>query len=236
MSEEHHLTINDFRFSKIIKYTKIPPSSDKEQLLVKVVKTDPVYKHLSSEFHRSYIQHNIPEIPNSAPTLEQFWEELLVYRCDTQDDPTTPIQLRKPKSDFFEGANLNFASSKNVRHHKHENHRLIPLYYYHYNTKTNSPEFLGMKEAKKLFCKEYEKDIMENEDGKSTFLLLLTLCKNRNKEFPVIIRGFGNEDNMYEPTDLKAIYEDPKRKFTCEYCLVEMLIHYPNLNECLWNK
>ena len=54
MTEEEHdfnskinkcLTIDDFRFSKIKLYSKIP-KIEKEQLLVRITKTDPVYKSL----------------------------------------------------------------------------------------------------------------------------------------------------------------------------------------------
>ena len=232
-NDEYKLTINDFRFSKIVLYSKLPPIN-KEQMLVRIIKTDPVYYTLSVLYHRSYIQHNIPQIPNSCPTIAQYWEELKVYRRELGDDGVYPVRNRRPRNSFFEEANLNFASSRNARIHKY-NGTLVPIYYYHFNTEKNEPEFLNMKDAKKYFCREYERDIMSNEESKATFLLLLTLCKNRNKNFPVVIRGYANHDNMHTPIDIKKIYEDPKFEFSCEYCLVEMLIHYPNLNECIWN-
>lgn len=226
------LTIDDFRFSKIKLYSKLP-KIEKEQLLVRIIKTDPVYKSLSSLYHRSYINHNIPEIQNSSPTIEQFWQELKVYRCDLQDDNTFPIKNRKPKQDFFKDANLNFAVAKNARLHKYK--RLIPVYYYYFNTEKNEPEFMSINEAKRIYCKIYEKDIMENDESRTTFMLLLSQCKARNDKFPIIIRGYGVNDNVDSSSNLKKIFDDPKLEFSCEYCLVEMLIHYPNLNECLWN-
>ena len=228
------LTINDFRFSKIKQYTKFP-TINKEQLIVKLVKSDGTFGSLSSQYHRSYIEHNIPEIPNSCPTICQFWEELKVYRCDLKDEKTYPMITRKLKEDFFTSANLNFASANNARFHKYYT-RLVPYYYYYYNTKTNTPERLEMSKAKKIFCKVYENDIMNNKKSKATFMLLLALCKTRNKEYPVVIRGFENHDNMDGPTDIQKLYENPKEDFNCEYCLVEMLIHYPKLEECIWNK
>lgn len=233
MSEEI-LTENDFRFSKIKLYTKTP-QINRDQLLVRVVKSDPVYKSLSAQYHRAYIEHNIPEIPNSCPTIEQYWEELKVYRCELDDETVYPVKNRKPKAEFFIDANTNFASQRNSRNHKFTG-SLVPIYYYHYNTETKSPEYISIQEAKKYYCKAYEKDIMENDESKSTFMLLLTLCKCRNKKYPVIIRGFKASDILDEPADLKDIYEDPKKDFPAEYCLAEMLIHYPNLNECIWNK
>lgn len=233
-SPTNELTINDFRFSKIKRYTKFP-TINKEQLIVKLVKTDGTFGSLSSQYHRSYIEHNIPEIPNSCPTICQFWEELKVYRCELKDEKTYPMITRKLKQDFFKSANLNFASANNARFHKYYA-QLVPYYYYYYNTKTNTPEKLEMSKAKKIFCKVYENDIMNNKKSKTTFMLLLTLCKTRNKEYPVVIRGFENCDNMDGPTNIQKLYEDPKDDFNCEYCLVEMLIHYPKLEECIWNK
>lgn len=233
MSEERKLTIDDFRFSKIKHYVKTPPV-DRNQLIVRIVKTDPVYKSLSVQHHRSYIEHNIPEIPNSCPTICQWWEELKVYRCELLNDGTHPLFSRKPCPDFYEDANINFASALNARFHKFP--QRVPLYYLRYNPITESVEHVEVDKMKKHFCRLYEKDIMSDEESKSTFLLLLALCKGRDKKFPVIIRGFENCDSMYEALDLKKIYDDPKKEFVCEYCLVEMLIHYPNLNECLWNR
>ena len=227
-----NLTIDDFRFSKIKLYSKCP-KIEKEQLLIKIVKSDPVYKSLSSLYHRSYINHNIPEIQNSSPTIEQFWQELKVYRCDLQDESDIPVKKRSPKSSFFNDVNINFATAKNARLHKYK--KLIPVYYYHFNTEKNKPEFMNINEAKKIYCKMYEKDIMENDESRATFMLLLSQCKARNSKFPIIIRGFGVVDNMITSSNLKKIFESEKNEFGCEYCLVEMLIHYPNLNECIWN-
>lgn len=231
-ADKHNLTINDFRFSKIKLYSKYP-KIEKEQLLIKVIKTDPVYKSLSSLYHRSYINHNIPEIQNSSPTLEQFWQELKVYRRDIQDISNVPIKKRPPKASFFSDININFATAKNARLHKYK--KLIPIYYYYFNTEKNKPEFMSINEAKRIYCKMYEKDIMENEESRNAFMLLLFQCKSRNNKFPIVIRGYGVVDNMESSSNLKKIFEDEKLEFGCEYCLVEMLMHYPNLNECLWN-
>lgn len=231
--ENVKLTIDDFRFSKIKLFYK-SPNVNHEQLLVKITKTDPVYKHLSSAYHRAYINHNIPEIPNSAPTLDQYWNELKVYRNELRQIDKTPLRKRPPKQTFFEEANLNFTIADNARRRKYKG--LSPVYYYHYNVEKKKAEHISIRNAKKFYCKMYEKDIMGNEDSRRVFKILLAQCKTRNKKFHVIIRGFGVVDNMDSPTDLKQIYKDDKLDFGCEYCLVEMLIHYPNLNECMWNQ
>lgn len=145
------------------------------------------------------------------------------------------LKIKKLKENFFEDINSNFATAKNARIHKY-NGQLIPAYYYYFNTEKNEPEFMYVNEAKKIYCKMYEKDIMEHEESRITFMLLLSQCKIRNKEFPVMIRGYGVMDAPDEVVDLKQIFENPKLDFSFEYCLVEMLIHYPNLNECIWNR
>lgn len=228
------LTENDFRFSKIKHYRKAP-TVHKDQLLVNIAKSDPVYKTFSSFYHRAYINHDIPEIPNSSPTLAQFWQELKVYRYDLQDmSHEIPFKDRPPKQSFFENANLNFATATNARIYKYRG--LVPIYYYYFNKEKNKAEYLSIKDAKRIFCKKYEKDIMENEESRLMFMLLLSQCKSRNKDYPIIIRGYEVVENMESTTCLKNIFEDKKLDFGCEYCLVEMLINYPNLNECIWNR
>lgn len=222
------LTMNDFRFSKV-SLSKVPPEINRRQILVKLNPLGKDFRLLSALYHVRYIEHNIPEIPNSAPTVEQYWQALKVYR---KDRPNGPL-VAAPKKSFFEEANINFASASLTKY-KYTS-TMIPIYYYHYNTKTKQPEFLSLKEGKILYCKEYQREIMEVEERKEVFLLLLSRCKSRDRNYPVIIRNKGVNDYMDEPIDLKYIIENPKIDIDCAYCLAEMLIHYPNLDECIWN-
>lgn len=222
------LTMNDFRFSKV-SINKVPPEINRRQILVKLNPLGKDFRLLSALYHVRYIEHNIPEIPNSAPTVEQYWQTLKVYR---KDRPNGPL-IAAPKKSFFEEANINFASASLTKYKYTSS--TVPIYYYHYNTKTRQPEFLSLKEGKILYCKEYQREIMEVEERKEVFLLLLSRCKSRDRNYPVIIRNKGVNDYMDEPIDLEYIIENPKIDIDCAYCLAEMLIHYPNLDECIWN-
>lgn len=234
--DTYNLTIDDFRFSKIRMCIKAP-KVNRKQILITLTKANPTYNMLSSLVHRSYIEHNIPEINNSAPTVEQYWQELMVYKDDIEYVPSKHLQQKftSPSTTFFKNANLNFASSNNARYYKYASN-LKPKYYYHINTDTKQPEYLPIVMARKFYCKAYEQDIMNNNESKSLFLLLLNLCKTRDKSFPIIVRGYTVIDNLDNVTNIESLYKNKDIKFGHEYCLVEMLIHYPNLNECVWNK
>ena len=226
------LTEDDFRFSKIKMYTKLP-NFDEDQIIIKPLKGDKTYYPLSPMIHKCYISHNIKNINNDAPTLEQFWQELKVFRNEVANE-MKPLIDREPLPEFFTNANANFASSQNARRRKQKGK---PLYYYHINEETGKVEHLDYKSARKIYCKKYEKTTLtKNSESLRLFQYLLSLCKNRNRNKPVIIRGYDVINSLEEPTNIEERYNDLSSPFGHEYCLAEMLIHYPNLENCVWNR
>ena len=229
---EMTLTENDFRFSKIKMFTK-KPEYDNDQIVIRPLKGDKTYYPLSPMTHKCYIKHNIKVIDNEAPTLEQFWQELKVFRDEVSNE-LKPLIEREPIPKFFEDVNNNFASSQNVRRRKKKGK---PLYYYHINEETGKIEHLDYKSARKIYCKKYEETTLtKNSESLRLFQYLLSLCKNRDKTKPVIIRGYDVINALDAPTNIEERYNDLSSPFGHEYCLVEMLMHYPNLNECIWNR
>ena len=240
-SQQHEQTEYTLSMQDFIITRKGSPNGNYKQLSNQqiIVKLIPyysnTYKYLTASIHRKYIAHGIPQIPNNAPTLMQFFQELKVYRNEVQDS-ALPIFNRDVKQEFFANVNSNFASSKNVRVNKYRTRKLVPLYYYFYDSNKNMPIKMSISLAKRLFCKMYEHEIMTDEKSRLTFLLLHAQCKVRNKEFPIVIITDDSIDSRSRGIDFEKFIAEDKYDFTCAYCLVEMLIHYPNLNECFWNK
>ena len=65
---------------------------------------------------------------------------------------------------------------------------------------------------------------------------IVSICKNRNKQYNIIIRGNHCENEVIEnENEFKEIFNNGKHNFGFEYCFVDMLIRYPNVDKCLWN-
>ncbi len=229
------ITANNFRFSKIMMFKKMP-EFEPNQMVIKPLKADKTFGVLSPMIHKVNVKHHIPQIRNEAPTLEQYWQELKVFpnEVDSNGSPNmrlNPSDCSEPNTQFFEAVNNNFKSAANVRRRKQ---RGAPLYWYHIDEHGNV-EHLGYLEARKYYCKVYEQTTMVGK-AKTTFEKLRNDILNRtDKNVPVIIRGHDIVNNLETETDIVERYHDGSKPFGHEYCLVEMLIHYPNMNECIWN-
>ena len=189
------------------------------------------------DFYPGMHHENIKQIPNEAPSLEQYWEELKVYKPELEDGNEDPMK-REPKESFFTNVNINFASSQLSRRKKKPYKATdTPVYYYHINPETNEVEHLSLNDAKKYYCKLYEQTTLwPKSESLKCFQYLLTLCKNRDEDLPIIIRSHDVVDSPLHPVNIEEEYHDAKKAFGCGYCLAEMLIHYPKLEECIWNR
>lgn len=219
------LTEDDFRYFRM-KNLKDKTKFDPKQLVITPYECDKVFKYLSPSYHKCYIKHNIPEIPNEAPTLQQYWTELHIYRPELDSNGDV-------KHEFFKETNKRFASSMNARRNKF---RLKPAFFYHVNDE-GVVEHLDEPAARKLYCKMYEETTLyPKSDSAKMFQYLVTICKNRDRSMPIIIKGLDVDTELESPTIISDRYFNGGKKFGHEYCLVEMLIHWPNLNECIWHK
>lgn len=95
---------------------------------------------------------------------------------------------------------------------------------------------MPLQDARRLFCKIYEKDVMGHAESKTTFMMLLKLCQIRDRSMPVVMRGLTAVDSFDRAVDIESLYGDMTYEFGCECCLIEMLLRYPKLNECVWNR
>ena len=231
------LTFDDFRLSRISPRIRAP-FTPRNQLVVILHGHDPTFKSLSSFYSRGYFRHHIPGISNDAPTIQQLFTELMVYRADLEtpslNSRPQPMLDRRPRFDFFESANINFASANNVRPYRLPSRK--PLYYYAIDSSTGEPIHMPLRDARRLFCKMYEKDVMGHAESKTTFMMLLKLCQIRDRSMPVVMRGLTAIDSFDRAVDVESLYDDMTYEFGCECCLIEMLLRYPKLNECVWNR
>ena len=232
--DSYHLNNSSFLFSKASINFKSPIPVH-NQLFIRLFPSDPVYAVLSTQYNYKFFNHNIPEIPNTAPTIDQLWHHLLVYRNELSTTSSKyPLINREPNTEFFTSVNENFASYKNAKGVKNKDR--VPLYYYMYDLKNKKPLHVPVWEAKRMFCKMYENYAMNTKQCRSLIEIILKIIPYMNREFPIIIRGSGVPvDGMTKVTNLNEKYKDERSDFSPEYCLAEILIHYPDLKRCSWN-
>ena len=165
------LNITSFRFSKVCLNYKAPiPAYN--QFFIRLFPGDPVYGILSTRYSYKFFNHNIPEIPNTAPTIDQLWHNLLVYRNELDDSgPKSSLIKREPSTEFFTLANESFASNRNAKGSKNKNR--IPLYYYMYDVENEKPLHVPLWEAKRMFCKMYENYLLNTPQCRNVLEIIL---------------------------------------------------------------
>lgn len=238
ISQYPPLLEEEFRYSAIRKGNKSPSSKDPNILLVAPIISNPEYSILSSYTHKCYIKHRIPEIANQAPTIEQWFQELRVYPDELEMTHIPPRKNKclfkiNPKPTFFRDVDVNFASSKNVRGKKHPGWF---VYYYYVDPVSLQVLHLDEPEARQLYCKKYEQSIMfEKSPAKPVFESLWRRCMTRSRSIPIVLRGHGITESMDKHLSIPTLYHDYRHCFPFIYCLVEMLMKYPHLDQCIWN-
>lgn len=235
------LTEEEFRYSLIKQNVRGPDMNDPSLFIVSPVKTNPTYHLLSTMTHKCYVNHRIPQIPNQAPSIEQWYQELKVYRSDliitdeAKRHSVEKLMTFEPNDAFFEEANANFASSMNARRRRKCSGK--PVYYYFFDPGSNKPVHLTEPESRQLYCKKYEQSIMfPKSPARPVFEKLWRSCMTRCRDLPIVMRSYGIVDALTDPTNLSGRYHDYNSPYGHAYCLAEMLVNFPNLENCIWNK
>ncbi len=186
-------------------------------------KTEKIFKNALPTFCNNPIEHNIKQISNPAPTLTQYWELLQVYPCDVNDDG-------EPTTEYFDMVNENFFLSTNLRHMRKM--KQLPLYFYHIDEHTHKPVHLPIPIARVHYAKMYEKHVNTGPCRR-----LISILRDSIGNKPVVVRGFscGNKNFRTTSEFIENVVNNPAEKFGFEYCLIEILINFPNLNGCWWN-
>jgi hypothetical protein len=92
-------------------------------------------------------------------------------------------------------------------------------------------KFISVREAKRLYCKIFQEIIMSDDTRKALFLVTRKYCIDRNPQYKVVVTSRSIDDH----TQREAFISDDLN-FRWDRCLVEMIIHYPNLGGCIWNR
>lgn len=231
------LSDSEFRYSAIRKGCYSPNPKDPSILLIQLTKTNKDYSLLSSMTHKCYIKHRISSVSNQAPTIEQWLQELRVYPDELDRSNKTESKRLfdlEPSQNFFTSVNANFASSAHARLKKKRGHF---IYYYYIDPTTNQVRHLNEPEARQLYCKKFEQSIIfEKSPAKPVFESLWKLCMSRSRDIPIVLRGYCIQNNLESPTSIADQYHNYNTLFGSTYCIAEMLINYPHLDQCIWNR
>ena len=206
------------------------------ELLILLVKTSKLFRPLTSTAHITNIQHGCVEIPNPAPTLEQYFQQFKVYRKDLHTRSKLNAQQLDPPKDFFNNVNGNFQFSKNSRYHKHENRKNDTLAYWAHYTNDGLQKW-DILHAKIKYCELYETIIMNNPNSMKVFLVLHNeIHQNNRKTFVVSFGAYDDYTTFTNQNDIEQFFLNDKYDFPDCYVLTEMLVNYPNRSNYVWNK
>lgn len=207
------------------------------QLVIKLYPWHAIYGVVTSEFNREDITDN----NLIAPSIEQWYRQLLVdpnevERLTGTIDVSSKRTYYKNKLKNLNLPVLSLDTIKDVVGYnfgkKLSNNTLEfqrrckykPVGFVHDN------QVVSVYNSRKLYGQLYQQQILNDEESLSTFKMLHDLCINRDRRYPVVIctpfaKGDVNKLTIY---NLKSEYPSCK-------LLIEMLINYPNLENCEWN-
>lgn len=217
-----------------------------------------IFAPLTSTHHLSHpIAHQVPQIHNSAPTLEQYYQQFKVSSSDldqttsSQPLPTNSLSsaglthrqqmlrinksIHLPLPSFFSNADDNFITSRLAHYYKNNDSKTrstSTIYWYHYDSKTKNIDKFTLTQAKRLYATIYAKLATESPIFKIVHSQL-----HSNPESKVVIYSHGayNKYSTFSSQDeLKTFFNNESFDFPDCYCLIELLIHYPHVEKFLW--
>lgn len=201
------LSITDFHFVRSINHNDIDYYST--TLRINITKNDPIYHVLSPYHHEKFFDHNIPEIRNKAPTIQQLFVELLVH-------PEELDCFGNLLPSFFKNINDNFFLSKNARERKYKSK---PKYYYYIDPETHKPIRLDLQKTHTLFMKTYITHIQTNHSQLINFIREISL-QSQN----IIISGPSITQQDYSIYFFDNKLHDKSHLLNPEFCLAKLLI------------
>lgn len=201
------LSISDFHFVHSTNYNDIDYYSS--ILRINLTKNDPIYHVLSPYYHEKFFDHNIPEIRNKAPTIQQLFVELLVH-------PEELDCFGNILPSFFTNINENFFLSKNARERKYKSK---PKYYYYIDPETHKPTYLDLQKTHTLFMKTYITHIQTHHSQLINFIREIAL-QSKN----IIISGPSITKQDYSIYYLDNKLHDKSHLLNPEFCFAKLLI------------
>lgn len=214
------LTENDFTFNRLMKRAAKTIPDDK-QLQLTMTYDDNIFKWLHDGVPH-IIDHKIPQVTMLAPSLKQYWDMLMMTRETVQSE----IMFEKANENF-KTLNMKFERLSEM-HPLWDNHKPIGFYISDGN---NHHYTINVKNAKRLYCKTYQDIIMNDDARRAMFIWIYKFCTKRNTDFKII----ASSRTLNEHTQ-KECFDNDDYDFRWDRCFIEMLIHYPNLENCIWNQ
>ena len=222
-------------------FNMIKDSFKCDDLVVLLINGSPFYELASIHPLKNKIKHNCKMIQNECPTLEQYYQQFKVLKRDTKyDEKVISPTNRELTSSFYKNIDDSFITCKNAMYFKHYMNeratariRAFKSYYWLYFNENGDIMKLTMKQAKKLYCKLYEHLVA----GSHLFKILHEQFKLRD-DVKIVIKSHGalEKYNYFEnKKEFIDFFNNDSTDFSDCYCLAEMLINYPKLENCIWN-
>lgn len=236
-----NLLYNLFTFRQPYKYENfsktIKNNLASTQILVILHPEVSLWGSLSSLKHMRFIQHNCKQVANLAPTLEQYYQQFKVYRKNLQTQKHKKIIELEPTEDFFKQININFRFANNASYHKQKNSSKPPIYWCYFEPTTNQLVKLDMLRAKIIYCKKYTEQILKYKPARIAFFTLLDEFKTTNSSIEIVSYGVNTEYTSFQSlTEFENFFINDAIDFPDCYVLMELLLNYPNINSCIWNR
>lgn len=205
-------------------------SYDTLDLTIPLYDTISIYRTLSSRFSYLFkLKHNFKEIEIDAPTLEQYYQMMKVLRKDLpRGIKTTNIYDYEPTNKFYMAAYDNFVSKYMSCKTKN---KTKTLYWYYHDIETNQNIKIRQIQAKRIYCKLYQYMIVR----RPMFYILANQYKNYKGNINILSQYSIEKYNHFESQQDLVNFFKTDEDFTDCYCLMEILINYPNLQNCFWN-
>ena len=258
MNEEEEISYSQFEI-RTFTYNKhwfqIRDESFSSDDLVIILHVNSIYAQLCSlKELKQPISHNCPNIIFPAHTLEQYYQQFKVYKHELDMTEKIPkLNLKKanmtrqqkmneqfkrynPSQEFYENISNNLLTSKLANYYKkYSSQRFTqPIYWAYFNPTTHDIEKMTIQKAKYIYVKIYEQLVVKEHIFK---LIHEQIQMNKNMKVIIYSGGaYSHTSKFLNQEQLKKFYDEPNTDFSDCYCLLELLVHYPNLNNVFWNK
>ena len=136
---------------------------------------------------------------------------------------------------FYESVNDNFITSRLSNYYKNDysSRNMCVLYWLHYNSNTRTTEKYTLQQAKTIYANMYTQRVIKTQ----IFIILLEQLR-ANPNLNVVIYSYGalkKFQHFNDKQEFEEFFKSDKHDFSDCYCLMGLLINYPNMKACVWS-
>ena len=198
--------------------------------------------NLLSSVYPHEINHEIPDVSVPAPSIEQYYQCFKVFVTELKN-PTVNTTYSYVVNfgydlpeNFFKEIDTAFVKETTQKNsyskYTGKSHPSKPVYWLSYNKSEQKYVKVSMLRAKIVYCRLYEKFILSSP----FFKLLYDQYKQYNGDVTILSYGVCNKFTHFENRDeLIQFFCNSNYDFSDCYCLIEILLNYPNTDRCFWN-